>query len=55
MDLDELTAVIAGSILGGLLARSPAPIVQGDIFIAVKTAKKLWEEVLRQEKEDRGK
>lgn len=56
MDLNELIMISASSILGGTIVCTDALRIastdEEDIAAAVKIAKKVWAEVLRQERED---
>jgi len=50
MELDELKLLAAASLLAGSITASSHPTDEG-IAKAVRTAKRIWEEVLRQERE----
>ena len=52
MELNELKAIMAASLLGGWTGEFPRSLRSQDIEIAVKAAQKIWEEVLRQEREE---
>ena len=55
MDLNELKALMAASIVAGRMSGIKLKISEvkdGMITEAVKLTQKIWEEVLRQERED---
>jgi hypothetical protein len=52
MELETLKAQMAASIIGGVVASdSTKPIEDREIAAAVRIAQRIWEEVLRQERE----
>jgi hypothetical protein len=50
MELEDLDMIVAGTILAGL-NKKPDEITQDDIDKSVKIAKRVWQEVLRQQRE----
>ena len=54
MELSELKAVMAASLLGGTIIREKGRVTVPDeveIETAVKVAQEIWEEVLKQERD----
>ena len=53
MNLNELKAIMAASLLGGSIGEFSTIPRAKDIEIAIQIAQKIWEEVLKQEREER--
>ena len=59
MDLNELKALMAASLLGGIISsaeRSSQPLktksdADNDIAVCVRVAQRIWDETLRQDRE----
>jgi hypothetical protein len=53
MELNKVKALMAASLLGGIVATDWREIEPKEIEEAVKTAQAIWEEVLKQEHHER--